>query len=58
MKKNFNLIYKKNAKQNGLENLKDPKPFIEHSNIMQGVYKNIEGYNQAENVMCYEFLMK
>ena len=32
---------------NGLKNLKDPKAFIEYSNIMQGVYKNIEEYNPS-----------
>ena len=29
----------------GLDHLKDPKVFIEYSNDMQGVYKNIEDYN-------------
>ena len=32
---------------NGLKNLKDPKAFIEYSNIMQDVYKNIEEYNPS-----------
>ena len=30
---------------NGLKNLKDPKAFIEYSNNMQDVYKNIEEYD-------------
>ena len=29
----------------GLNNCDDPKAFIEYSNDMQGVYKNIEEYN-------------
>ena len=29
----------------GLKHYDDPKALIEHSNDMQGVYKNIEGYN-------------
>ena len=29
----------------GLNHFNDPKPFIEYSNDMQDVYKNIEDYN-------------
>ena len=29
----------------GLDHLKDPKAFMEYSNDMQDVYKNIEDYN-------------
>ena len=29
----------------GLKHYDDPKALTEHSNDMQGVYKNIEGYN-------------
>ena len=29
----------------GLNHFNDPKPFIEYSNNMQDVYKNIEDYN-------------
>ena len=47
MKQNINLIEKR-----GLDNLKDPKAFIEYSNNMHGVSKNIEGYYQAEKLMC------
>ena len=36
----------KNIK-NGLENLKDPKDFIEYSNNMQDAYKNIKKYNPS-----------
>ena len=32
---------------NGLENLEDPKAFIEYSSTMQDVYKNIEEYNPS-----------
>ena len=32
----------KKMRKYGLENLKDPKAFIEYSNNMQDVYKNIE----------------
>ena len=31
----------------GLDHLKDPKPFIEYSNDMQDVYKNIEDCNPS-----------
>ena len=31
--------------KNGIKNLKDPKTFIEYSNNMQDLYKNIEEYN-------------
>ena len=34
----------KNCKSNGLENLEDPKTFIESSNNMRDDYKNIEKY--------------
>ena len=29
----------------GLDHFKDPKPFMEYSNYMEDVYKNIENYN-------------
>ena len=32
----------------GLDHFKEPKAFIEHSNDMQDVYKNIEGYNPGK----------
>ena len=32
----------------GLDQLKDPKAFIEYSNDMQDVYKNTEDYNQGK----------
>ena len=35
-----------NKRENtGLKHLNDPKAFIEYSNDMQDVYKNIEEYN-------------
>ena len=37
----YHYLIKKREK-NGLENLKDPKAFIEYSNNMQDVIKNIE----------------
>ena len=40
---------------NGLKNLKDPKAFIEYSNIMQDVYKNIEEYNPSRK--CNELIV-
>ena len=33
----------------GLENQKDAKAFIEYSNNMQDVYKDIEEYNPSRN---------
>ena len=35
-------------KKVGLDRLNDPKAFIEYSNDMQGVYKNIEEYNPGK----------
>ena len=32
----------------GLDHFKDPRAFIEYSNDMQDVYKNIEDYNPGE----------
>ena len=32
----------------GLDQFKDPRAFIEYSNDMQGVYKNIEDYNPGK----------
>ena len=34
----------------GLKHYDDPKDFIQYSNDMQGVYKNIEKYNLGKNV--------
>ena len=33
----------------GLDHFDDPKTFIEYSNDMQDVYKNIEDYNPRKN---------
>ena len=41
--------------KNGLENLKDSKAFIEYSNNMQDVYKNIEEYNPKRK--CYVLIV-
>ena len=32
----------------GLDHLKDPKAFMEYSNDMEDVYKNIENYNPGK----------
>ena len=32
----------------GLDRFKDPKPFMEYSNDMEDVYKNIENYNPGK----------
>ena len=37
-------------KSTGLKHFNDPKAFIEYSNYMQDVYKNIEEYNIAKDV--------
>ena len=42
-KKNQNLINKR--EKVGLNHFSDPKAFMEYSNDMQDVYKNIEDYN-------------
>ena len=34
----------------GLDHFKDPKAFMEYSNDMDDVYKNIENYNPGKNV--------
>ena len=35
-------------KKVGLDHFKDPKAFMEYSNDMEGVYKNIEEYNPGK----------
>ena len=44
MKKKYQYLIKKREKV-GLNHFNDPKAFIEYSNDMQDVYKNIEDYN-------------
>ena len=34
----------------GFKHFNDPKPFIEYSNVMQDIYKNIDEYNVVKNV--------
>ena len=34
----------------GLDHFDDPKAFMEYSNDMQDVHKNIEDYNREKNV--------
>ena len=46
MKQNINILLKHT--KNGVENLKDPKPFIVYLNNMQDASKNT---TQTENVM-------
>ena len=46
MKQNINIL----LKSVGLNHYDDPKAFIEYSNDMQEVYKNIEEYNLGRNV--------
>ena len=42
-------IIKKNKRESiGLKNFNDPKAFIEYSNGVQDVYKNIEEYNRGK----------
>ena len=36
----------------GLNHFNDPKAFMESSNDLQDVYKNIEDYNPIKNVKC------
>ena len=44
MKKKYQYLINKREKV-GLNHLNDPKAFMEYSNDMQDVYKNIEDYN-------------
>ena len=44
MKKKYQYLINKREKV-GLNHFYDPKAFIEYSNDMQDVYKNIEDYN-------------
>ena len=37
-----------NREDDGMRNLNDPKAFIEYSNDIQNVYKNINQYNLGE----------
>ena len=47
MKLNINFLI--NKRENiGLKHFIDPKAFIEYSNDIQGVYKNIDEYNIAK----------
>ena len=44
MKKKYQYLINKREKV-GLNHFNDPEAFMEYSNDMQDVYKNIEGYN-------------
>ena len=44
----YQYLYNKREKV-GLDHYDDPKAFIEYSNDMQDVYKNIEDYNPRKN---------
>ena len=48
MKKYQYLINKRENVR--LNHFNDPKAFMEYSNYMQDVYKNIEDYNRIKNV--------
>ena len=48
-KKKYQYLINKREKV-GLNHFNDPKAFIEYSNDMQDVYKNIEDYNPKKNV--------
>ena len=48
MKQNINLINKKES--TGLKSFNDPKAFIEYSNDIQDVYKNIEECNLGKKL--------
>ena len=39
----------KKTESTGLKDFDDPKAFIEYSNDMEDIYKNIEEYNLAKN---------
>ena len=46
----------KKRKKRGLKNFNDPKAFIEYSNDMHNVYKNIDHYNpDKENKILIVF---
>ena len=47
--KNISILIKKREKV-GLNHFNDPKAFMEYSNDIQDVYKNIENYNPIKNV--------
>ena len=54
-KKNHLLINKRESP--GLKHLSDSKAFIEYSNDMDDIYKNIEEYNPDKNKECLLYLM-
>ena len=47
MKQNISFLIN-NHEDEGMRNLNDPKAFIEYSNDIQNVYKNINQYNLGE----------
>ena len=49
MKKIYHYLINKREKV-GINHFNDPKAFMEYSNDMQDVYKNIEDYNPIKNV--------
>ena len=49
MKQNINFKLTK-TKSIGLKHLNDYKTFIEYSNDLNGIYKNVEEYNVKRNV--------
>ena len=50
MRQNYQNLEEK-REQNGFENLKNSKAFIEYSNNIQDVHKNMKSLTKAENVM-------
>ena len=38
----------------GLDHFKDPKAFMEYSNDMEDVYKNIENYNPGKILIVFD----
>ena len=47
-----------NTRENtGLKHFNDPKVFIEYSNNVDVIYKNIKKYNPKKNVKCQLLLM-
>ena len=45
----YQYLIKKREKV-GLDHFTDSKSFMEYSNDMQDLYKNIEGYNPSKNI--------
>ena len=52
---NYQYLIKK-RESSSIKGIEDPKTFIEYSNNMKDVYKNIDKYNARQEIKCVNSL--